>query len=463
MSNPAFNSPVHPQTTGVFHALRTRFLNRFLTPAPRPAKDTPAARRPVAFVESLERRDCPSVTVAVGHFTGHNADDIHITGADNGQHIVITEDPLHNSTTVQIDANGNGLFTGPGDFNQTFPELFGQIKVNVKGGTGDTVDYHLASDLSAANRDFRLRLGTGANTFNFDAQGHAITNNTLLTFEVSSKNNSAQNINFSFGAIDNSEVDTGVALGSGAHNVKLNYDGPIQNNSLVNTDVLLGNGNHNVAVNLVGNISASSVHIKTTGGDDAAGHDNVAYYVGAAVSNDSLLDIGMTLGKGDDTGAINVSQSGFAAFDTSRVFFTIDGGDGNDTITYGSVGTGTAIPVEGLVDALLIGGRGDDTINVNFPATNAIDLTGTFRLEADGNSGNDHISAFLSNTINSNGSYDVQLFGNAGNDTFALTNNDPTGMGVLYNQFGFDLVAGGAGFNVATLIGPDIDARRISG
>ncbi len=460
------SSPVPAGTSqSRFARLRRRLLRPFTPTVAAVPATLGTSRRPVtALVESLESRLCPSVTVAVGHFTGHSSDDLLIKGADSGQHVVVTENGASHQTTVQVDANGDGLFNGVGDFNQTFNELFFQINVNLKKGTNNRVDYLLSSDMSAANRDVVVKLGTGANTFNFDAQGHTIGNNSLLTFAVLSKDNASQNVNLSFNTIDNSEVDTTVLLGSGAHNVKLNYNGPIENNSLVQSTIALGNGNHTVAVNLFGNVANSEVHIHTTGGDDSLGHDNVAYFVGGSVSDDSLLDLGMALRAGDDTGQILVSQTGFAALDTSHVYFTIDGGKGNDTINYGSDGTTGTIFVDGLVDALLIGSGGNDTIHTNFPSTNALDLTGTFRVEADGNNGQDLITAVLSNTLTSNGSYDVQLFGGNGNDTFALTNNDPTGGGsVLYDYFGYDIVDGGGGNDVAVLSGTGIIAKNIDG
>lgn len=467
MSN--VSSPAAADTRpGRFAKFRRHFLRRLVSAAtPSAALAAPAQsrnRRPTALVESLESRLCPSVTVTVGHFTGHSNDDIHIKDTDSGQHVVVTEDGVNRQTTVQVDANNDGIFNGEGDFSQTFNELFFQINVNMKKGTNNTVDYLLSNGMSAANRDVVVKLGNGANTFNFNSQGHAITNNSLLTFEVLSKDNASQNVNLTFDTIDNSEVDPTVLLGSGAHNVNLTFNGPIQNNSLVQADVELGDGTHNVAVNLFGNIANSEVHVNTLGGDDSRGHDTVRYFVGGNVSSDSLVDLSMTLRDGNDTGQILVSQTNFAVLDTSHVYFTIDGGKGNDTINYGSDGNSGTIAVDGLVDALLIGGSGNDTIHTTFATANAIDLTGTFRVEADGNNGADIITTTLSNTVTSNGSYDVLIYGGNDNDVIALTNNDPLGgASGLYDYFGYNLVDGGSGNDVATIFGVGIIERGIDG
>ena len=447
-----------------FAARLQQFVERVLKPTRSPVGVLPPSpsRVPRALLESLESRLCPSVTVAIGNIGGHAGETLNISGPDSGQHVVITEDAAHNRTTVQVDANGDGVYTGPGDYSRTFGELFGRINVKLQSGSGNTVDYLLASDMTGADRDFRIKLGRGTNFFNFDTQGHSISDNTLLTFAVSSKNNSAsEKVSFNFDTIDNSEVDFGIKLGSGTHNVNAVFNGPIQNNSLVQGDLKFGYGLESTIVDLRGNISNSSVHINTTGGDDVRGHDSVTYLVGGVVSNGSLLDLGMALRNGADTGQVIVSQSGFASLDTSEVYFTIDGGEGNDTITYGSDHTAGTIAVDGLVDALLYGANGDDKINVDFPQTAALDLTGTFRVEAHGDSGNDTFRATLSNTATSDGSYDVLLLGGSGNDAFTLINNDPTGTGALYDYFGFDLVDGGSGFDVATLTGVGIDTRHI--
>ena len=447
-----------------FTARIRQFAGLLFRPAFRPENVTAGVSpRPArALLESLESRLCPSVTVAVGNIGDHAGETLNVSGPDSGQHIVITEDSAHNRTTVQIDANGDGVYTGAGDYSQTFGELFGRIKVKLQTGSGNSVDYVLASDMTGADRDFRIKLGHGTNLFNFDAQGHSISDNSLLTFSVFSKNNSAsEKVSFNFDTIDNSEVDFGIKLGTGTHNVNAVFNGPIQNNSLVQGDIKFGYGLETTIVDLRGNISNSSVHINTTGGDDARGNDAVTYLVGGVVSNGSLLDLGMALRNGADTGQIIVSQSGFSALDTSEVYFTIDGGEGDDTVTYGSDHTAGTIAMDGLVDALLYGATGNDKINVDFPQTAALDLTGTFRVEAHGDSGRDTFNAVLSNTATSNGSYDILLLGGKGDDTFSLTNNDPSGTGALYDYFGNDFVDGGSGFDVATLTGVGIDTRGL--
>lgn len=132
----------------------------------------------------------------------------------------------------------------------------------------------------------------------------------------------------------------------------------------------------------------NSGSIVATGGsaiDMGAGNDQVNLYVGATVTGTILL------GSGDDV-----------ALSTSAGGFTIDGGDGNDTMAMDYAYGG---------NDLLIGGAGDDAIYAGF--------------------GNDQIDGGLDNDT---------LFGNDGDDRI-------TGGG------GNDTVNGGAGTDTAMFVG----------
>jgi hypothetical protein len=409
--------------------------------------------RGTPFIETLEDRLCPSASVAVGDFNGGGSDDdLRIRSVDDGQRVIITEDTANEETLVQVDGDGDGFFSGPDDFNELFDEVFDKITVNFKKGFDNTVEYRLDSDMEDVDRAIVVKLGGGSNAFQFDAQQHIIDDDARLTFKISGVDGASDSVTFGFDEINGSEVDVNVALGSGSHDVRATFFGPIQNDALVKANVDLGAGSHAATVNLFGDISRSSVHVLVNGGDDPRGQDIVTYQLGADIGNESLVDIGATLNAGDDQALATISQSGFNVLDTSRFFLSFNGGSGDDILTHQSDGTRGSIAVDGLADALLIGGSGNDRLKTDFSTLDALDILGTFRAHSEGGGGNDAINVGLSNTAASDGSYDVALLGNRGDDVFDFFNDDPTD-GILYVDHGFHLIDGGAGFDQAALSG----------
>lgn len=440
-------------------------LRRLFTSVPAPAADVhPAAADAGAlpFVEILERRLVPSATVATGDFDRDGAADLAIKVNDPGAHVTITENDAAGTTNVQID--------GPNPFSQVFNALFDGVKVKLTG-TGERLDYLLASDVQAVRHDLVFKLGAAGtgNVINFDAQGHGIFDSDISLRANGGAGNNA--INVLVDRVDHTGLGINLVPAGPNNAVNVRFFGDVANDSDVAANILVGPGNNAgrnvIDVRVLGATDDSTLRIHTDGSDDpagTAGEDTVSYTLAGAVNHGALLDVSMTLVNGRDVGSVEVAQGSFAVLDRSVAYVTLDGGQLSDNLSVNSDGAAGTIPIDrsSTLDIAIAGGNGADTITSDFSGVDAFRLDGELILLVTGGTNKDNISVGLANTADSTGLYDVTLRGDQDNDRFTVFIDDPSNGAVGYDSSdggafdyptGYAIVAGGSGNNSADVFG----------
>ena len=157
-----------------------------------------------------------------------------------------------------------------------------------------------------------------------------------------------------------------------------------------------------------------------------AGDDSITV---GDIDNSGLISIDLMGGSGDDTIDLSAAMTGNA-------IVMVDGGDGNDTITGSAGGDSLA---GGVDDDSINGGAGNDTIEGN--AGNDFVDSGAGDDSVDGGDGNDNIVGGLGNdTLNGNADNDT-IDGAEGNDSIS----GGFGNDNLNGSFDDDSIEGGLG------------------
>jgi Ca2+-binding RTX toxin-like protein len=211
-------------------------------------------------------------------------------------------------------------------------------------------------------------------------------------------------------------------------------------NAVTQIEVLGKGGNDQVTYTLTGDLTTSRAVLTDLG----AGNDGFTATLGGAVNNASGLTVEAFGDAGADTLAVH--QSGAVARGT--FFPYLDGGAGNDTLTYDSTG---AVNAGASVSPGLSGGAGNDTISSTYAGVIAGNYI--YNLAIDGGSGNDRITENVSaqagstGTVGQSAATPAVVEGGAGNDqiTFAVA-VDPAAAATQVNAF----AVGGAGRDTVT-------------
>ena len=401
-----------------------------------------AAPETLPLVEALARRLVPSATVATGDFNRDGTDDIAIKVNDPGAHVTITENDAAGTTTVQID--------GPNPFSQVFNEIFDGVKVKLTG-TGERLDYLLASDAQAVRHDYLFKLGAAGtgNVVNFDAQGHGIFDSDISLRATGGTGNNV--VNVLVDRVDHTGLGINLIPAGPNNAVNVRFFGDVANDSDVATNILVGPG-----ANAGGNV----IDVRVLGATD----DTVSYTLAGVVNHGGLLDVSMNLVNGRDSGSVEVAQGTFAVLDHSVAYVTLEGGQKSDNLSVNSDGGAGTITIDhsSTLDIAIAGGNGAYTITSDFSNVNAFRLDGELILLVTGGTNNDNISVGLANTADSTGLYDVTLRGDQDNDRFTVFIDDPSNGAVGYDSSdggafdyptGYAIVAGGSGYNTADVFG----------
>jgi len=194
----------------------------------------------------------------------------------------------------------------------------------------------------------------------------------------------------------------------------------------------MGSGNDSATLDFSPGVMDTRLKVDFTGGN---GNDTLTTMFGAVTN--SKVNFRSNLGKGDDT--FDNTLLGNIVGD-SAVRFLVQGGKGADTLGFHAANTN--IDAGAKLDVNLFGGKGNDTINVDYQGV----LNGKLRLNADGGPGDDTITANLTLNAGSTGELRGHMRGGPGNDTLTFNVIDNSGGMADVDAF----VSGGPGMDTIT-------------
>jgi hypothetical protein len=215
-------------------------------------------------------------------------------------------------------------------------------------------------------------------------------------------------------------------------------------NPLTTTEHLqidMGNGQDSATLDFSPGITNTRLKVDFTG---HKGDDSLITKFGPIT--DSHIDFRSNLGKGADT--FDETLLGNIVGD-SAVRFLVLGGKGADTLGFHA--DTTNIDAGAKLDVNLLGGKGNDTINVDYQGV----LNGKLRLNATGGPGNDTIDATVTLNAGSTGELRGRVRGGPGNDTLTFNVIDNSGGTADVDAF----VDGGPGADTITHT-PNVKQRR---
>src|SRR5262249_26168536 len=153
-----------------------------------------------------------------------------------------------------------------------------------------------------------------------------------------------------------------------------------------NNVAIVDNGAAGIVVTCDGVASPAAMGIQRIRINTAAGDDTVSYSRSAAGGNfTGRLDVQASLGAGNDK--FTADFNGNDLVGSARVAFDINGGAGDDTMTFnaGTAAAGVDIAARARLELEAHGGAGTDTITTNYAGA----LNGKLNAEAGGGAGND--------------------------------------------------------------------------
>lgn len=309
-------------------------------------------------LESLERRDCPSVTLSL-----QNGNTLVITGDDSGNDVHITQDDAHDTLAVtgvittpatRASANGNpstSLAT------QTF-QSSKISRIVVKLGTGDdSLEYQLAPGSNYAfAKAFNINMGDGNNIVTFstgnpqmggiDPPGAGVDGSTRPQMVESQIQ---------------ANLKLSICTGAGNDQVQINL-GEITNHATAAVFARLGAGDDSFSC-----VSGAAIHaggtllVDVNGG---LGNDTIYTSMRGTIENQAFASVSLRGNQGDDQ--ITVEQNSLLL---GRMSVNAWGGVGNDQI---GVSANSQDGSNGYLSVREFGDQGDDSLTYNgLPATNA--------------------------------------------------------------------------------------------
>jgi hypothetical protein len=308
-------------------------------------------------VESLERRDCPSVTLTL-----QNGNTLVINGDNTNNDVQITQDDANDTLSVTAvftaplpsTGGSNGVLGKPPATLATQTFRSSQIShIVVKLGSGDdSLEYQLApgSNYTFA-KAFNINMGDGNNIVTFD------TGNPQMGGDLTDGNTRPQ--------MNNSQIQANLKLsictGAGNDQVQVNLS-EITNHAIVAVFAKTGAGDDSFSCVSDGTIHSGSALM--IDGDGGLGNDTLYASVRGTVEKGAFVSISLRGGQGDDQ--ITVDQNSLLL---GRMSVSAWGGAGNDQIT---VNANSQAGSNGTLSVREFGDQGDDSLTYNaLPATNA--------------------------------------------------------------------------------------------
>jgi hypothetical protein len=280
-------------------------------------------------MEHLEPRLALSVTVAAADGV------LHITGDDAAQKVTIFDAHrgLDTSATVSVDATNNGTVSDPGDLDRvTFPNIT-TFDIHLAGGD-DVVQFQLADNYTGTTKSINVDLGEGNNEFDFiSSLGEQIIDSTL-TMNITA-GSGTDRATLALNNIRSSQLNAALNMGAGNDRVSVFADGDIAT-STATVQANLGAGRDRFDANIdLENFdilgAQSALHVTANGG---AGNDKLALRAqrtGSPATNEGLFDASLNAGRGNDTLTPDLTSSDFTGPGTTRV--QANGGLGTDKLT----------------------------------------------------------------------------------------------------------------------------------
>jgi hypothetical protein len=204
-----------------------------------------------------------------------------------------------------------------------------------------------------------------------------------------------------------------VVVHSGAGDDTLTYTLTSPLTTPENLQIDMGSGMDSATLDFSPGIMSTRLKVDVTG---SKGDDTLTTMFGPIT--DSHVDFRSNLGKGTDTfdGTLLGNITG-----SSAVRFQVHGGKGADTLGFHAPSTN--IDAGAKLDVNLLGGKGDDTINVDYTGV----LNGKLRLNAGGGKGADTTNANVTLNAGSTGELRGAVRGGAGKDTLTFNVIDNSG------------------------------------
>jgi len=203
----------------------------------------------------------------------------------------------------------------------------------------------------------------------------------------------------------------------------------------------MGSGQDSATLDFSPGITNTRLRVDFTG---HIGDDTLTTRIGPITN--SHVDFRSNLGKGADT--FDGTLLGNIVGD-SAVRFLVLGGKGADTLGFHA--DTTNIDAGAKLDVNLLGGKGNDTITVDYQGV----LNGKLRLNANGGTGNDTIDATVTLNAGSTGEFRGAVRGGPGHDTLTFNVIDNSGGTADVDAF----VDGGPGADTITHT-PNVKERR---
>ena len=379
----------------------------------------------------------PSFGAAAVCSLAQTAADLRIAAASTGPQDVFISD-LGSSVVVSVDCNNDGdyLDSGAGDVNaQPFT---GVETITVQLGGKDTIVYSQDADFTGITRELSVVLGPYANFITVTSSGHAMQAKSSLAVDLlGGPNLDTIAIDMSGATLDDSALLVYGDLGSGSDNFTVKA--PQATNSRVDVDVALGTGNNVASLVADKPFSGSTFRTDLEGGDMDINTDAVSSRLAATFDNASRVVYNAYLRNGADTydGAFDVSA--LKVLNGSDARFRVDGGPGNDALTVSDGGTAGAAQNDGVVEAFLRGGPGQDVVTLDWYGMTG---TGTFRYRGHGGINADSVlSSFLTDAASQN-NVDFAVQGGRGPDVVYSALFDASGT-ASYDPAGSTWLDGG--------------------
>jgi len=363
-------------------------------------------------------------------------------------------------------------------------------------GTGDFVGTSanpaaVVVDGIGTHRSIEIDLAAGNDTFSFsspteflddeiakdipvDSFGADITNGSDVNLEVEAQEgNDVANINLGRTTVVESEVRINADMAAGNDTVNFTtpdftqgeeigqlgimtageQEPPIEGfgPTILQLQVDLGSGNNTMNSDLSCNVDTdASLLINVNGG---SGKDVVNDFANIAVRDGSTVAYNANLGSGDDKfhSEFYWGEGGSRVDRTSQLGYNVQAQDGNDDVKFDDAnfderpidpaGDFIGNEIQGSVNLQAYGGNGNDSVQIDFSATEGsppVNVSGGyFRGLVSGDYGNDKVRLDVEIGGESFGTYDFSVLGGGGDDTLGVRWNNPNDeWGIMPGEYG---------------------------